>query len=86
MKINGIQRVEQPYKTTEVMKPQKVSKPSLQDSVEISREGLLLNQTTAGMPSERLAKIEELKQKIKAGEYQIEPEKIAAKIASYYQK
>ncbi|SDM56312.1 anti-sigma-28 factor, FlgM family [Fictibacillus solisalsi] len=86
MKINGIQRVDQSYKTTEAIKPQKASKPSLQDSVEISREGLQLNQTTAGISSERLAKVEELKQKINAGKYQIDPEKIAAKIASYYQK
>ncbi|MDN4523828.1 flagellar biosynthesis anti-sigma factor FlgM [Fictibacillus fluitans] len=62
----------------------------------IRRVDQLYNTTGVSKPSakkkageisnERLAKVEELKQKINAGEYKIDPEKIAAKITSYYQR
>ncbi|MDN4073906.1 flagellar biosynthesis anti-sigma factor FlgM [Fictibacillus terranigra] len=85
MEINRVQKVEQVYKSTPVHKQQPEKKNELKDKVEISEQAqdLFMNDK---FTSERSAKIEELKQKIQAGEYTVDADAIARKIASHYQR
>lgn len=82
MKIDGIQKVEQLYKTTPVQKPQNLPSER-QDRVEISKEAKDLYLADR-ISEDRIAKIEELKERINSGKYKVDAEQVAKKIASYY--
>ncbi|SFE03388.1 anti-sigma-28 factor, FlgM family [Bacillus sp. OV194] len=84
MEINRVQRVEKLYNSSPLNKQQQEEKKELRDKVEISKEAQELYMADK-FTNKRSAKIEELKQKIQAGEYKIDPDKIARKIASHYQ-
>ncbi|MGC4376759.1 flagellar biosynthesis anti-sigma factor FlgM [Fictibacillus sp. Mic-4] len=81
--INNVHPVNQAkQKYTYPQEEQQKSKQN-KDRIEISDEARKL-QANSSLQAERLRKVEALRKQIKAGEYKIDPQKIAEKMASFY--
>lgn len=83
MKINNIGPVRlNPY-NKQLEKLDSAAKTSKKDKLEISSEALEL-QKGSPIEAQRQKRVEEIKNKVDSGEYEIEPRKIAEKMYSFW--
>lgn len=71
-----------PYKK-QIEKMNQLQKTSSTDQVQISTEAMEL-QKGSRIETERQAKVEELKNKIESGEYQVNPREVAKKMYEFW--
>ena len=71
-----------PYKK-QIEKMEKLQKTAFTDQIQISTEALEL-QKGSRIETERQAKVEELKNKIESGEYQVNPREVAKKMYDFW--
>ncbi|MBU8881179.1 flagellar biosynthesis anti-sigma factor FlgM [Bacillus sp. FJAT-29790] len=83
MKINNIGRVGMNPYNKQLEKMEKVANTSKKDKIEISTEALELQKGNP-IEAQRQKIVEELKDKVKSGEYEIEPAKVAEKMYSFW--
>lgn len=83
MKINNIGRVNvNPY-NKQMDKMDKTQNVKKRDKIEISSEALELQKGNS-FEIDRLEKVEQLKQKVQSGEYEIKPREIAKKMYDFW--
>ncbi|NSL51779.1 flagellar biosynthesis anti-sigma factor FlgM [Calidifontibacillus erzurumensis] len=83
MKINNFRPVHMnPYRK-QIEKFDKAEKTAKTDKVQISAEALELQKANR-IELDRQAKVEELKKKIEAGEYKVNPREIAKKMYEFW--
>lgn len=83
MKINNIGRMNiNPY-NKQIDKLEKTAATTKKDKLEISSEALEL-QKGGTIEAQRDKLVEELKNKVNSGQYEIEPQKIAEKMYSFW--
>ncbi|KEF40333.1 anti-sigma-28 factor, FlgM family [Schinkia azotoformans MEV2011] len=83
MKINNFGPVNMnPYKK-HIEKMDKLQKTTSTDKIQISTEALEL-QKGSRIETERQAKVDELKNKIESGEYQVDPREVAKKMYEFW--
>lgn len=71
-----------PYKK-HIEKMDKLQKTTSTDKIQISTEALEL-QKGSRIETERQAKVDELKNKIESGEYQVDPREVAKKMYEFW--
>lgn len=71
-----------PYKK-QIEKTEKLQKSTSTDHIQISTEALELQKGNR-IETERQAKVEELKNKIESGEYQVNPREVAKKMYDFW--
>ncbi|MCL6601875.1 MAG: flagellar biosynthesis anti-sigma factor FlgM [Paenibacillus sp.] len=91
MKINETGRINaiNPYqRNAESQRQEQMKKSTRKDEVSISTEAmkLLQAQNSGKVDAERTLKIEELKQQVSAGTYQVDASKLAEKLAPYFKQ
>ncbi|NLK73798.1 MAG: flagellar biosynthesis anti-sigma factor FlgM [Clostridiales bacterium] len=87
MRIDALNKVSQLYKASSTQNTTKVKASSYSDKVEISSEGKAyhnVKQVLNQVPDIRADKVNELKQKIQSGTYNISAEEVADKMISRY--
>ncbi|WP_017756450.1 flagellar biosynthesis anti-sigma factor FlgM [Calidifontibacillus oryziterrae] len=83
MKINNIGSINtNPYKK-QIEKAEKLQRTAHTDKIQISTEAMEL-QKGSRIEAERQAKIDELKNKIQSGDYQVNPKEIAKKMYEFW--
>lgn len=83
MKINNFGSVNtNPYKK-QIEKMDRLQKTTSTDQIQISAEAMEL-QKGSRIETERQAKVEELKNKIESGEYQVNPREVAKKMYEFW--
>ncbi|MCM3716130.1 flagellar biosynthesis anti-sigma factor FlgM [Alkalihalobacillus oceani] len=84
MKINPYQSVQQnPYRKQLEKQDKAAETKAKSDKLEISSEALEMQKGTA-IEKERQTKVEDLKQKIEAGEYKVNPQAVANKFYQFW--
>lgn len=90
MRIDAYNKISQVYQTSTVKKTTKTTGVKATDQFEISRTAKdyqVAKQAVANAPSVRTDKINDIKKRMQAGEYNISMEDVANKIVeSYFQK
>ncbi|HHW36004.1 MAG TPA: flagellar biosynthesis anti-sigma factor FlgM [Bacillales bacterium] len=83
MKINHFGPIQtNPYKN-QIEKMDRLQKTSSSDQVQISTEAMEM-QKGSRIETERQAKVDELKNKIESGEYQVNPREVAKKMYEFW--
>ena len=83
MKINNVNRVNvNPYEK-HMDKRDKTEKNPKRDKVEISSEALELQKGNS-LELERQKKVEELREKVQSGNYEVNPQEVAQKMADFW--
>ncbi|MGG1832702.1 flagellar biosynthesis anti-sigma factor FlgM [Cytobacillus firmus] len=83
MKVNNFGKVNMNPYQKQVEKLEDVKKTKARDKVQISAEAIELQKGNS-LEKERIEKTEELKRKIEAGEYQVNPREVAKKIYEFW--
>ncbi|GKV56701.1 negative regulator of flagellin synthesis [Sporosarcina sp. NCCP-2222] len=75
-----------PYRANQVKTDQAKEKATAKmDKIEISSKAKQLSETTP-FEAKRNERVQQLKAQIESGEYQVEPEKLAADLIKYFKK
>ncbi|MBG9544717.1 flagellar biosynthesis anti-sigma factor FlgM [Cytobacillus firmus] len=83
MKVNNFGKVNMNPYQKQAEKLEDVKKTKARDKVQISAEAIELQKGNS-LEKERIEKTEELKRKIEAGEYQVNPREVAKKIYEFW--
>lgn len=85
MKVNGPNQTNfNPYKN-QIHKQMEVKKASKHDQLEISTEAMKLQENTK-VSAQREAYVQEIKNRVESGQYEINYEKTAQKLAEFWSK
>lgn len=83
MKINNMGSINtNPYRK-QIEKAERLQKSANTDKIQISSEAMEL-QKGSRIETERQAKVEELKNKIESGDYQVNPHEVAKKMYEFW--
>jgi negative regulator of flagellin synthesis FlgM len=87
MRIDAYNKVSQLYNTANVKKTTKSNSGGVSDKLEISQKGRsyrVAKQIVAQVPDERVDKINQIKERIESGTYNISMTEVADKVVSRY--
>ncbi len=87
MRVDAYNKISQVYQTSAVKKTAKVSGSSASDQVEISRIGKeyqTAKQAVTAVPDVRTDKVNDIRERMESGTYNISAEEVADKIVNSY--
>jgi negative regulator of flagellin synthesis FlgM len=87
MRIDAFNKISELYKTNSVKNTSKVKSSSFSDTLEISQAGKdyqTAKQVVARTPDIRETKVNEIKERMEAGTYNVTVEEVADKIVDHY--
>lgn len=87
MRIDAYNKISQIYGTNKISKLKKTDKSSFRDKLELSRTGNDYNiakQIVAQTPDVREDKINDIKQRLESGTYNVKMEEVAEKLVNRY--